>query len=114
MVIYIHRGMYYDEGENMLEDLEEPRDLKTYFVNLLQENEELAKAAIKQSSWLAKYIWDRKREILKRKRITWQMLMSAVRNSYPLTLSWILNKFSWKDLLEFIEKQLEQMIVIYT
>jgi len=71
----------------MLEDLEEPRDVKSYFVKLLRENEELAKATIKQSSWLAKYIWDMKRDVLKRRRITWQMLMSAVRNSYPLALS---------------------------
>ena len=97
----------------MLEDLEEPRDIKSYFVKLLMENEELAKATIKQSSWLAKYIWDRKRDVLRKRRITWQMLMSAVRNSYPLALSWILDRFSWKDLLEFIEKQLDQMVVIY-
>ena len=97
----------------MLEDVEEPREVKSYFVKLLRENESLAKATIKQSSWLAKYIWDKKRNVLKKKRITWQMLMSAVRNSYPLALSWILDRFSWKDLLEFIEKQLDQMVVIY-
>ncbi len=97
----------------MLEDLEEPKEIKSYFVKLLKENEDLAKATIKQSSWLAKYMWDRKKDVLKRRRITWQMLMSAVRNSYPLALSWILDKFSWKDLLEFIEKQLDQIAIVY-
>ena len=34
----------------MLEDLEEPRDIKSYSVKLLRRNEGLAKATIKQSS----------------------------------------------------------------
>ena len=97
----------------MLEDLDEPEDIKSYFVKLLIENEKLAKATIKQPQWLAKYIWDKKKDILRKRKITWQMLMSATRNSYPLTLSWILNRFSWKDLLEFIEKQLDKMVTIY-
>jgi len=103
-------AMYGDAS--MISDLKEPKDIKSRFLDFLSKDEELAKATIKQSSWLAKYIWDEKKETLRKRRITWQMVMSAVRNSYPLVLSWILGRFSWRNLLDFIEKQLEHMVII--
>ncbi len=112
-VIYnVHTVIAVYGGEGMISDLKEPEDIKSRFFDLLSKDEELAKATIKQSSWLAKYIWDEKKETLRKRGITWQMVMSAVRNSYPLVLSWILGRFSWRDLLDFIEKQLEHMVII--
>ena len=70
----------------MLDGIEEPKDLKEHFRKLLEEDKEIAEATIKQSVWLAKHIWDRKKDILKKNGVTWQMLVSATRNSFPPAL----------------------------
>ena len=96
----------------LLNGIEEPKDLRKYFKKLLDEDKEIAEAAIKQSFWLAKYIWDKKKDILKKNGITWQMLMSAARDSFPLALAWIIDKLSWRELISYIDRQLENMAAI--
>ena len=72
----------------------------------------LLRPTIKQSVWLAKRIWDRKMDILRKNGVTWQMLVSAARNSFPLALAWVIGKLSWEELIGYIDRQLESMIIV--
>lgn len=71
----------------------------------------LAKANIKQGTWIASYLWTqcKWKDILKHYGISWQKFVEAVRDNYYSFISWVKGEKSWeeaiKDLIAIIKRK---------
>lgn len=102
-------GMSIEELRREILEIGEPVELKEHFKRMLNEEEKIAVATIKQGWWLAKIVYDRTKEKLKSKGIRWPDLVKAASTIYIHSIAWVKNEISWQELLE---KLLETVIVI--
>jgi len=89
--------------------IDEPVELKKHFRRMLEEEEKIAVATIRQGWWLAKIVYDGTKEKLRSRGIKWPDLVKAAASIYLHSIAWIQDKITWQQLLE---KLLETVIVI--
>lgn len=77
---------------------------------MLKENPNLAVAAIKQGTWFTKPYWDSFRGELKKKGVSWQILMKAFSICRYNFLRWIEGDESWDNVLNALEGCITEMV----
>jgi len=89
-----------DELKEEIMRIGEPVGLKNHFRRMLEEEEKIAVATIKQGWWLAKIIYDGAKEKLKSMGIKWTDLVKAAASIYIHSIAWIQDKISWQELID--------------
>jgi hypothetical protein len=70
----------------------------------------LARASIKQGTWLTTSLWNEYgwKEELKRRGITWQKFMSLYRDCYHNFISWVDGTISWNQAISNFIREVER------
>jgi len=89
-----------EEIRKRLGNVEEPRSLKDYFKRMLNENEKIAIATIRQGWWLAKIIYDNNKDTWKKLGVRWPDLVKAAASIYVYSIAWIQDKITWQELID--------------
>lgn len=101
--------MRMEEIREKLRNIKEPKNLKDYFRRMLDENEKIAAATIKQGWWLAEIVYDNNKDAWKELGIRWPDLIKAASIIYLHSIAWIKGEITWQELMD---KLLETVIVI--